>query len=201
MLSVRATAMVALLSALAALSIGAYVHPRGAPPPPPHPDATPVSLAIPAPPSDPVDPLAARHLAIPVMGYDAVELHDSFADRRIGHRHEAIDIMAPRGTPVVAADDGTITRLDRSLLGGIAIYQSDPSSRFVYYYAHLDRYAAGLAEGKEVKRGQVIAYVGSTGNAPARAPHLHFTIFIVGADRKWWRGKAVNPFPYLAASR
>ena len=200
-MSVRATAMVALLSALATLLIAAWVQPPLALPPVALPIATPAALSIPAPPSDPVDPLAARHLAIPVLGYEAIELHDSFGDRRVGHRHEAIDIMAPRGTPVVAADDGMVTRLDRSLLGGIAIYQSDPTGRFVYYYAHLDRYAPGLAEGKAVKRGEVIGYVGSTGNAPARSPHLHFSIYLEGADRKWWHGKAVNPFPYLTASR
>ncbi len=107
--------------------------------------------------------------------------------------------MAARGTPVLAVEDGRIAKLFRSVLGGITIYQYDPGERFAYYYAHLDRYADGLAEGAEVRRGQVIGYVGSTGNAPANAPHLHFTIFRLGPKREWWKGEAVDPYPYLAA--
>jgi murein DD-endopeptidase MepM/ murein hydrolase activator NlpD len=100
---------------------------------------------------------------------------------------------------VVAADDGVVTKLFRSVLGGISIYQADPSGKFVYYYAHLDHYREGLAEGQAVKRGEVIGFVGSTGNAPESAPHLHFTMYELGAEKKWWRGKAVNPYPFLAA--
>jgi peptidoglycan LD-endopeptidase LytH len=92
-----------------------------------------------------------------------------------------------------------VTKLFRSLAGGITIYQYDKSESFAYYYAHLDRYADGLREGQAVKRGEVIGYVGTTGNAPANAPHLHFTIFELGPEKKWWRGKAVNPYPYLAS--
>lgn len=138
---------------------------------------------------------------MPVQGFDAHNLRDTFGDKRVGHRHEALDIMAARGTPVLAADDGKITKLFRSIAGGITIYEEDPSGRYVYYYAHLDRYAGGLAEGQAVKRGEVVGYVGSTGNAPANAPHLHFTIFELGSDKRWWKGKAVNPFPYLVATR
>src|SRR5207248_9467658 len=165
----------------------------------------PVKEAAPAPKREPpigaddLQLLAARRLAMPVQGYDALKLHDTFDELRGGFRkHEALDIMAARGTPVVAVDDGVIMKLFRSIAGGITIYQSDPSEKFVYYYAHLDRYRDGLKEGDAVHRGDVIAYVGSTGNAPANAPHLHFTIFLLGPEKKWWRGKAVNPFPYLA---
>ena len=107
--------------------------------------------------------------------------------------------MAARGTPVIAADDGTITKLFRSIAGGITVYQSDASQNYIYYYAHLDGYRDGLKEGEAVRRGDVIGYVGSTGNAPVGAPHLHFTMFELGPDRKWWRGKAVNPYPFLVA--
>jgi murein DD-endopeptidase MepM/ murein hydrolase activator NlpD len=136
---------------------------------------------------------------MPVKGFDPKALRDNFDETRGLRRHEALDIMAARGTPVVAADDGAIAKLFRSVAGGITIYQYDPSEKFVYYYAHLDRYRDGLAQGETVKRGDVIGYVGSTGNAPANAPHLHFTIFQLGPEKKWWRGKAVNPYPYLAA--
>src|SRR5207244_3033184 len=98
----------------------------------------------------------------------------NFDERRDGIPHEALDIMAPRGTPVVAVDDGTIAKLFRSVPGGLTIYQFDSSGTLAYYYAHLDRYAPGLGQGVAVKRGQPIGYVGSTGNARADAPHLHF---------------------------
>jgi len=147
-----------------------------------------------------VGTLASRHLAMPVQGYDAHKLRDNFDETRGGvRRHEALDIMAPRGTPVVAADDGVIAKLFRSAAGGITIYQFDAAQQYAYYYAHLDHYRDGLREGEAVKRGDVIGYVGTTGNAPESAPHLHFTIFELGPEKKWWRGKAVNPYPYLAS--
>ena len=197
--SLRTTAMIALVCGLATLSIGAVMQRMPAKPRAANP--VPAKMEPAEAVSDPMDFLASRHLAMPVKGFDRVNLHDTFDDMRVGHRHEALDIMAARGTPVVAADDGTVARLFRSVAGGITIYQRDPSGRFIYYYAHLDRYAEGLREGTEVKRGDVIGYVGSTGNAPANAPHLHFTIFLMGPEKQWWRGKAVNPFPYLTASR
>src|SRR5262249_6536566 len=138
--------------------------------------------------------LASRRLLMPVQGLDPKKVRDTFDEKRGGiRRHEALDIMAPRGTPVVAADDGTIAKLFRSVLGGITIYQYDATGKFVFYYAHLDRYREGLAQGDVVKRGDVLGYVGSTGNAPESAPHLHFTIFELGPEKRWWRGKAVNP--------
>jgi murein DD-endopeptidase MepM/ murein hydrolase activator NlpD len=149
---------------------------------------------------DVLQQLAMRRLAMPVQGFDPRNLQDNFNDMRGGvRRHEALDIMAARGTPVIAVDDGAVAKLFRSIAGGITVYQFDPSQNFIYYYAHLDSYRDGLKEGEVVRRGDVIGYVGSTGNAPASAPHLHFTMFELGPDRKWWRGKAMNPYPFLVA--
>jgi murein DD-endopeptidase MepM/ murein hydrolase activator NlpD len=146
-----------------------------------------------------VEALEDRDLLIPVQGVDAGDLRDTFADKRgAGRMHEALDIMAPRHTPVLAVEDGTIAKLyDSEGGGGITIYQFDPSNQYAYYYAHLDRYASGLREGQSVRRGQTIGYVGSTGNASANAPHLHFGIFRLGPDRRWWRGDPINPYPIL----
>ena len=141
--------------------------------------------------------LENKILAFPVKGYERA-LRDNFDEKRGRAPHEALDIMAPRGTPVVAVDGGTIAKLFRSVAGGITIYQFDETGRFAYYYAHLDRYETGLREGDTVKRGEVIGYVGSTGNARADAPHLHFTVFALGADRKWWKGVAINPHAALS---
>jgi murein DD-endopeptidase MepM/ murein hydrolase activator NlpD len=147
-----------------------------------------------------LDELRRRRLSVPVEGIDRKTLRDSFAEGRTGHVHEAIDILAPRGTPVVAVEDGKIEKLFTSKQGGLTIYQFDPSRRYCYYYAHLDRYAAGLAQGQDVKRGQVIGYVGVSGNAPPKTPHLHFTIFKLAAEKRWWQGAPLNPFPLWAAS-
>lgn len=147
-----------------------------------------------------IDELRARRLEVPVEGVDRKALRDSFTEGRGGRVHEAIDILAPRGTPIVAVEDGKIEKLFTSKLGGLTIYQFDPTRRYCYYYAHLDRYAAGLAEGQTVKRGQVIGYVGISGNAPPQTPHLHFTIFKLAEDRRWWQGVPLNPFPLWAAS-
>jgi len=138
-----------------------------------------------------------RPLAIPVEGVTLAELRDSFDDGRPGHRHEAIDIAAPRGTRVLAVDDGTLVKLFASVPGGLTIYQFDPDSRFAYYYAHLDRYADGLREGKRLRRGEVIGYVGTSGNAARDAPHLHFAVFRLGPERRWWQGEPINPFGAL----
>ena len=139
------------------------------------------------------------YIVIPVAGVQARQLSDSFNEVHSGQRHEAIDIMAPRGTPVVAVEDGKVAKLFTSKPGGTTIYQFDPTEKFAYYYAHLDKYAQGIAEGKHVSRGEVIGYVGSTGNASAEAPHLHFAIFVLGPEKRWWKGTAVNPYPLLAA--
>jgi len=138
-----------------------------------------------------------RRLAIPVAGVSLKDLRDTFDDGRPGHRHEAIDIPAPLGTRVLAVDDGTLVKLFRSVPGGLTIYQFDPGARYSYYYAHLDGYAEGVREGMRLRRGDVIGYVGTTGNASPSAPHLHFAVFRLGPERRWWQGEAINPFGAL----
>ena len=142
--------------------------------------------------------LRSRSLALPVQGIKKDDLRDTFNEMRGGsRRHEAMDILAPRNTPVFAVEDGKIARLFLSDAGGITIYQYDPTDAYVYYYAHLERYAAGLKEGDTVKRGQVIGYVGTTGNAPRDTPHLHFAIFKMTDDKRWWQGTPIDPYSVL----
>ena len=143
-----------------------------------------------------IDVLRHRDLEIPVDGIHRKDLRDTFAETREGTRpHEALDIIAARGTPVRAVDAGTIRKLFTSKAGGLTIYQFDPSETFSYYYAHLDAYASGLREGQNVRKGDVIGYVGSTGNASPQAPHLHFGIFRLTPERQWWKGEPINPYP------
>jgi murein DD-endopeptidase MepM/ murein hydrolase activator NlpD len=138
--------------------------------------------------------LRGRGLAFPVQGIPTDVVADTFDDPRGRRRHEAIDIMAPRHTPVVAVEAGHVARLFESAAGGVTVYQFDPTQRYCYYYAHLERYARGLREGDTVERGQLLGYVGSTGNAPDSAPHLHFAIYRLGEGRRWWEGEALNPY-------
>jgi murein DD-endopeptidase MepM/ murein hydrolase activator NlpD len=145
--------------------------------------------------------LAALHLIVPVEGVRRAELRDTFHERRGDRPHEALDIPAPRGTRVVAAADGRVAKLFRSVPGGLTVYQFDPRERFALYYAHLDRYAEGLREGAIVKRGDLIGFVGSTGNASPDAPHLHFAIFALGPERRWWQGTPLDPLPFLSDAR
>lgn len=140
------------------------------------------------------DDLIAKRLTIPVFGIKAEDLKSQFFDMRGQRSHEALDIIAPRGQPVVAAEDGTIAKLFTSVPGGLTVYQFDPTEKYAYYYAHLDHYADGLAEGQNVERGQIIGYVGSTGNAAASQPHLHFAIFLLGPEKHWWKGEALDPY-------
>ncbi|WP_294989597.1 M23 family metallopeptidase [uncultured Stenotrophomonas sp.] len=141
---------------------------------------------------------APRGLLLPVRGVLASQLRDTFTDARSeGRVHDAIDIMADAGTPVLAVADGTVEKLFDSERGGLTIYQFEPSGRWCYYYAHLQRYADGLAEKQSIKRGQVIGYVGSTGNASAEAPHLHFEVHMLGPEKQWWKGESINPYPLL----
>ena len=142
--------------------------------------------------------LAQRALRLPVVGAKSTDLHDTYREARSGHPHEALDIIAPRGTPVVAVQDGAIAKLFVSKAGGLTVYEFDNDIRYCYYYAHLDRYAPKLKEGMRVKRGDLLGYVGSTGNASALAPHLHFAIYKLGPDHKWWNGAPLNPYPLLA---
>ena len=140
--------------------------------------------------------LRGRRLALPVEGIEPESLMDTFRDARGGgaRLHRAVDILAPRRTPVRAVEAGTIARLDRSVAGGISLYQFDPDERYCYYYAHLDAYAAGLSEGARVERGQLLGYVGTTGNAPRSTPHLHFAIYRLSEAKQWWAGTALNPY-------
>ena len=163
------------------------------------PAAPPVAAMAPVPANVPVDPPAAKGLLFPLQGRSHA-LRDNFHEKRGLRTHKALDIMAPRGTPVRAVDGGRIAKLYRGPLAGIAVYQFDPESRRVYFYAHLDRYAAALKEGQAISRGDVIGYVGSTGNAPESAPHLHFEMRELGADKRWWRGEAINPYELLRAA-
>lgn len=139
--------------------------------------------------------LGAR-LIVPVSGLTRRNLHDTWGEARSeGRRHQGIDIMAPQGTRVLAVADGRIVKFFDSDRGGVTIYQFDQSERFVYYYAHLSSRAAGLLEGDRVRQGQVIGYVGMTGNAPV--PHLHFEIQRLGSERRWWVAESMNPYPLL----
>jgi len=145
-----------------------------------------------------VDYLRSEGLKIPVAGVSASQLRDSFTDGRSeGRQHEAIDIAAPRGTPVLAAADGTIARLFQSRLGGTTLYEYDRSGRFVFYYAHLSGYADGVAEGKAIRKGEVFSYAGNTGNAGTGNFHLHFAISKLTTPWKWSGGEAIDPYPLL----
>jgi len=178
---------------------------RRAPPSEPRPVRRPAPIPAPEGPSDatvepafeadPVAELRRRVLEVPVQGVRRDKLVDSYEDKRDQtHTHHAIDILAPRNTPVVAVEDGTIAKLFLSVPGGITIYQFDPGKRYEYYYAHLERYADGLHEGQRVAAGDVIGYVGTSGNAPPGTPHLHFAIFEVGPEKRWWKGEALDPY-------
>jgi murein DD-endopeptidase MepM/ murein hydrolase activator NlpD len=146
--------------------------------------------------------VAPSGLAIPVIGIKPNQLEDTFDDARsAGRRHDTIDIMAGEGTPVIAATDGTIEKLFNSVRGGMTIYERSPDQKWQYYYAHLSAYAPELAEGQQVKRGQVIGRVGHTGDASAAGPHLHFAINSMGPGERWWQGTPINPYPLLAGKK
>lgn len=137
-------------------------------------------------------------LLIPVVGIKAGQLVDTYSEARSeGRIHDGIDIMAPRGTKVVAVDDGAVVKLFSSDRGGLTVYQLDPTGKFIYYYAHLDSYAPGLGEGKQLRRGDPIGLVGSSGNASEAAPHLHFEVCELGPEKLWWKSTAINPCPLL----
>jgi murein DD-endopeptidase MepM/ murein hydrolase activator NlpD len=142
-----------------------------------------------------LDALRRESLIIPVAGVAAKDLVDSFDDERSGKRHHnALDIMAKRNTPVLAAVSGTVLKLHNSVAGGLSVYMSDPTSRFVMMYAHLDSYKPGLAAGQTVKKGDLLGFVGSTGDASPLAPHLHFQITRNDNMKEWWKGTPMNPF-------
>ncbi len=159
-------------------------------------DAAAPALTLASPGAD-----APAGLLLPVQGIQPSQLRDTFTDARSeGRVHDAIDIMADAGTPVLAVADGTVEKLFDSERGGLTIYQFEPGGRWCYYYAHLQRYADGLAEKQAIKRGEVIGYVGSTGNASAEAPHLHFEVHVLGPEKQWWKGESINPYPLLQAA-
>jgi peptidoglycan LD-endopeptidase LytH len=186
--------------------------------PKPIPPAKPVSplKPKPVPPAKPVSPsvtptppastevtdadykyLLQRHLKLPVVGVNPKTVQDTFHDSRPGgRRHEATDILAAIGTPIVAVDDGVIQKLFTSKDGGLTIYEFDPTKTYCYYYAHLERYADGLKEGMSVKKGEVIGFVGTTGDAGS-TPQLHFAVFKLGPEKKWWKGTPIDPYPLL----
>ncbi|PYS97715.1 MAG: endopeptidase [Acidobacteria bacterium] len=170
----------------------------------PTPQTTPTPAASASPPSqattgDAASALASMRLLIPVEGVKPSELRDTFdAARSEGRVHDAIDIAAPRGTPVVAAADGRVVKLFQSAKGGTTIYQlAAADEHFAFYYAHLDHYAEGLTEGHVARRGETIAYVGDTGNAGPGNTHLHFQIYRVTDPRHFWTGENINPYPLL----
>lgn len=146
--------------------------------------------------SETVNYILARGLSVPVAGVAVSQLEDSFDAGRDGERvHRALDILAPRGTPVLAADDGRILRVRPNALGGNTVYATDPQSRVVYYYAHLDAYQPGIAEGATIARGDTLGFVGTTGNAPKDTPHLHFQVMRMPSDGRYWDGDPINPYP------
>jgi len=138
-------------------------------------------------------------LLVPVQGIKSAELTDTFYQPRGEQRqHEALDIMAPTGTPVLAVADGKVVKLFQSKPGGLTVYQFDPSEQYAYYYAHLDRYADNIREGMDVRRGEIVGYVGATGNADPAAPHLHFAVVALTPEKQWWKGTPLNPFPLMS---
>ncbi len=145
-------------------------------------------------------PIDERTLVIPVEGVSIENVPDTFGDPRSKHSHKAIDIPAPLRTPVLAAEDATVARLVSNTLGGITIYLVEPSETYYYYYAHLNGYAEGLTVGQQVRQGELIGYVGTTGNAPADVPHLHFEINVLRPDKRVTGGTPVNAYPILVKS-
>jgi murein DD-endopeptidase MepM/ murein hydrolase activator NlpD len=164
--------------------------PLPAPSAPTAPSAAPISVPVPT-----TGSISAPPLRMPIDHMDVETMKGGFHERRGSRPHEAADLLAPRNTPVHAVESGTIAKLFVSKAGGLTIYQFDPSGQVCYYYAHLERYADGLREGRGVSAGEVIGYVGTSGNAPPNTPHLHFAVFELNGDREWWKGRAVDPYP------
>jgi len=148
-------------------------------------------------------PSLAGALIVPVQGIQASALYDTYDEKRGGGTrvHEALDIPAPRGTPVLSATGGRVLKLFKSVAGGNMVYAADSSEHFILMYAHLDSYANGLAEGQPLHQGQVLGTVGTTGNAPPNLPHLHFALARTNDVKTWWKGAPVNPYPLLAGKQ
>lgn len=194
------------------------MHPSPAVEPSPSNVVAPASTALPPPaanasaPSRPADvqattavaksPDAMQPLLIPVEGVSAEQLTDTFDNARAaGRRHDAIDIMAPKSTRVLAAADGDVVKLFSSVRGGLTVYEFDPGATVEYYYAHLDSYAPGLSEGAKLHRGDLVGFVGSTGDADPATPHLHFEIAVLGPEKHWWQATDINPYPILSGKQ
>jgi peptidoglycan LD-endopeptidase LytH len=213
----HALALLALLASFCAgVLVDGWLRTSGVPEPvqaaakPSEAPAEPTVAAPPPPvdrPDDPADepritaaPVAttgdqpATRLRLPIDGLSIESLKGGFSELRGSRPHEAADIVVPRGTPIHAVQDGTIAKLFFSKAGGTTIYQFDPDGRLCFYYAHLERYADGLHDGQEISQGEVIGYVGTSGNAAPDTPHLHFGIFELNADRKWWQGRPLDPY-------
>jgi murein DD-endopeptidase MepM/ murein hydrolase activator NlpD len=175
----------------------------------PQASATPQQGTTPAPAPPQSEPTPAgtgaeipASLLIPVAGVRAEDLRDTFTEARSeGRVHNSIDIIAPKGTPVLAAADGRVVKLFQSAKGGTTVYQRGTDGKTIYYYAHLDRYADGLAENREVRRGDVLGYVGDTGNATPGNFHLHFSIWITEDPKRYWDGVNLNPYPLLTGKK
>jgi murein DD-endopeptidase MepM/ murein hydrolase activator NlpD len=196
----------------AACSRPVLYYPTDGPAPTRAPKTAPTAAPAPAP-SAPVevdsataglsdaDYLWTRRLTVPVAGADMSKVDDSFSEPRDGDRvHRALDILAPRGTPILSADDGKILRMSTSSLGGITMYTVDPANRIVYYYAHMDHYNDAMTPGRAIVRGDTLGFVGTTGNAPKDTPHLHFQIMRWAPDGKYWNGEPIDPFDYLGGT-
>ena len=154
-------------------------------------------FSVGSPAGDAVGVLQTRALRVPIDGVDVETMKGSFDEHRSGaggHEHDAVDILAARNTAIHAVDDGSVAKLFYSKAGGTTVYQFDPSQRFCYYYAHLERYADGLRDGQPIARGDVIGYVGTSGNAPPGTPHLHFAVYELTPERRWWQGRAIDPY-------
>jgi murein DD-endopeptidase MepM/ murein hydrolase activator NlpD len=154
----------------------------------------------PTPPTNVSADAAVRGLLVPVAGVRVADLRDTYTEQRGGgtRTHEALDIAAPRGTPVLSATGGRVLKLFDSKAGGRMVYAADSTERYILMYAHLDAYAPGLAEGQPLRRGQPIGTVGTSGNAPPNLPHLHFAVARAGDVKQWWKGVPVNPYSLLA---
>lgn len=164
------------------------------------PDAAAPAPGAPAGVPAPMPLLAKGALLIPVQGIEPSALRNTYDEQRGGgsRTHEALDIPAQRGTPVLSSTGGRVLKLFDSKAGGKMVYAADSSERFILMYAHLDAYAPGLADGQPLRRGQVLGTVGTTGNAPPSVPHLHFAIARSNNVKEWWKGAPVNPYPLLA---
>jgi len=190
----RLALLVLLASALLVVSCSTWVE-RGVAPS----GEEAVSVPLPAAPlpSPSAPPAAAGGLRMPVAGARVEAVRDTFGDARGKRLHHAADIMAPRGTPVVAVTAGRVAKVYSHPLGGLSVYQYDAEQRHAYYYAHLDSFAPGLEAGTMLAAGDSIGRVGTTGNATPGSPHLHFAIYRLGPEKQWWRGTPIDPFPLL----